>query len=118
MSSINGKINYCLFIGDTFKQPIQIKQDESVVDVSTYSFKMQIRRCKDSNTIIHELTTPADIDTSDGVNGIIVLNISSATSLTFDEQNAVYDLFWIDNAGDVKTIMQGNFQILERITKN
>ncbi len=120
MSNINGKINYCVYIGDDFKATLTINDavTGSAIDVSTYSFKMQIRKCKDSSAVIYELTTPANIDTSNGVNGIIVLKIDSADTLTFAEQNAVYDLFWIDNAGDIKTISQGNFQILERITKN
>jgi hypothetical protein len=82
---------------------------------------MQIRSCKDNSTIIHELNSPtaaSGIDTSNGASGIITLNISSANTLSFVEQNAVYDLFWIDNLGEYKTIQLGNFQILERITKN
>ncbi len=121
MSNINGKINYCVYIGDTFKATLKIEQAGTIVDVSTYTFKMQIRSCKDSSVIIHELNSPtpaSGIDTSNGTNGIIVLNISSTDTLTFSEQNAVYDLFWIDNAGEVKTIEKGNFQILERINKH
>ena len=120
MSNINGKINYCVYIGDTFKATLEIKQDNVVVDVSTYTFKMQIRKCKDSSTVIHELNSPAinGIDISDGVNGIIILTISSTDTLAFLERNAVYDIIWTDNLGEIKTISQGNFQILERTTKN
>lgn len=117
MSNIDGKINYCVYIGDDFKATLQFEQDGSPIDVSTYSFKMQIRKCKDA-ALIHELTTPTDIDTSQGANGIIVLSISDADTLTFSEENAVYDLFWTDNSGEIKTVVRGNFQILERITKN
>ena len=122
MSNIEGKINYCVYIGDTLKATLTI-QDKVTgipIDVSTYTFKMQIRSCKDNSVVIHELNSPniaAGIDTSNGANGVITLNISSTDTLTFSEQNAVYDLFWIDNLGDIKTIEVGNFQILERITK-
>jgi hypothetical protein len=123
MSNIDGKINYCVYIGDTFKATLTIKDKvtQEVIDVSSYTFKMQIRACKDNSIIIHELNSPTaidGIDTSNGTNGIITLNISSTDTLTFTEQNAVYDLFWIDNLGEYKTIQLGNFQILERITKN
>ena len=120
MSNIKDNINYCVYIGDTFKATLEIKQDNVAVDVSTYSFKMQIRKCKDSSTVIHELSSPAvnGIDLTDGANGIIVLTISSNDTLNFAEQNAVYDIFWTDNLGEIKTISKGNFQIKERITKN
>jgi hypothetical protein len=120
MSNINGNINYCVYIGDDFKQPLEIKQNGVLIDVSTYSFKMQIRSCKDNITVIHELSSPAasGIDISNGANGVITLIISKTDTLNFSETNAVYDLIWIDGSGDIKTISKGNFQILERITKN
>jgi len=119
MSTIINKINYCVFIGDDFREPLAIKQDGVPIDVSGYDFKMQIRSCKNNSVVIHELTTPTDIDaTTAGINGIITLMISKATTLLFEEEDAVYDLFWTDTTGNNKTIVQGDFRIKERITKN
>ena len=120
MSSIDGKTNYCVFIGDDFRATLTITQNNVAVDVTGYSFKMQIRKCKSSSIIVHELNSPAasGIDISQAANGIITLTISSTDTINFAEQNAVYDLFWTDTSGEKKTISQGNFQIIERITKN
>jgi hypothetical protein len=120
MSSIQNKIDYCVYIGDDFRASLTIKQGNTVIDLTGYSFKMQIRKCKSSTAIIHELNSPLanGIDITNAANGIITLVISSSITLTFNEQNAVYDLFWVDTSGEIKTISQGNFQILERITKN
>ena len=122
MSDIVGKINFCVYIGDDFIQELEIKDKDTglVIDVSGYTFKMQIRSCKDNAIIIHELNSPAGsgIDISNGANGIIILTISKTDTLNFTEQNAVYDIYWTDDSGNIKTFVQGNFQILERITKN
>lgn len=119
MSTIINKINYCVFIGDDFTARLTIKQDGVAIDVSGYGFKMQIKSCKNNSVIIHELTTPTDIDAATaGAIGIITLTISKATTLLLEEEDAVYDLFWTDDAGNNKTIVQGDFRIKERITKN
>lgn len=118
MSTLNGKVNYCVFIGDDFSSTLTLKQAGSIIDVTGYSFKMQIRKCKDSTTVLHELNSPAanGIDITNAANGIIILTIPSASTAALKQQNAVYDLFWTDTAGKKKTISQGNFQILSPVT--
>jgi hypothetical protein len=122
MSSIDGKNNYCVYIGDDFRATltVKLKGTDTVVDMTGYSFKMQIRRCKDNDDLIHELSSPAPngIDITDAANGIIVLTIPSSVTLTIEEQNAVYDLYWVDTVGEIKTISRGSFRFLERVTKN
>jgi hypothetical protein len=115
------KANYSVYIGDDFEATETIVDDQgNAVDMTGYSFKMQIRTCKNSPTVIHELNSPAinGIDITNAASGIIVLSISSTDTLNFSEQNVVYDLFWTDDSGKIKTILQGNFLILERVTKN
>ena len=118
MATIDSK-TFTIRIGNDFNKLLEIRQEDGVtpIDVTGYSFKMQIKKCKDDDTAIATLTSPTDIDISDAANGNIIINISDTVTATYEEQNAVYDLQWTTDLGIVTTILEGDIQILQTVTK-
>ena len=104
--------------GDTFFKSITIKQNGELLNMTGYTFSMDIRSCIDDATTILELTEANNrIDTSLVDQGILILNIDNADTLNLEQQKAVYDLEWVDTNSDVRTILQGVVEILETITR-
>ncbi len=104
--------------GDTFRKSVQVKQNGVLLDMTGYSFRMDIRGCIDDSSTIIELTEAnSRIDTSLVAQGVIILFISDTDTLTLDEQKGVYDLEWTDTNSDIRTILQGVVEILETVTR-
>jgi len=114
------KLNLEIYIGDTFQKLLQFFEADGVtpIDITGYSFKMQIRKCKDSPDVIAELNSPTEIELTDPTSGKITLKLNSATTSTLEEQNAVYGLNWTDLSPAIRTLVEGNIRIIETITKN
>ena len=116
--AIIDKKTFTIRIGNDFYKLLQITLDgTNPIDLTDYSFKMQIRGCKSDPNVIQELVSPSTIDISDAENGNIILTLSGAVTSALEERNAVYDLQWTTNLGKVETILEGNIKILETVTK-
>ena len=126
MTEIN-KRKFTARIGNDFIKKLTFtKQDPSdpnnkdakiPIDMTGYSFEIQVRKCKSDVDTILSLSSPTDIDISDVANGNITISITDTVTTTLNERNAVYDLKWTTNLGIITTILEGNFQILETVTK-
>ncbi len=104
--------------GDTFRKSVQVKQNGELLDMTGYSFRMDIRGCIDDSSAIIELTEAnSRIDISLVAQGIVILFINDTDTLALDEQKAVYDLEWTDTNSDIRTILQGVVEILETVTR-
>jgi hypothetical protein len=104
-------------IGDDFSKLLEITNKKVPVDMTGYSFKMQIRKNKGDATAILTLVSPTNIDISDVANGNIIITISNAVTTTLVEQQAVYDLKWTTDLGIVTTILEGAVQIQQTVTE-
>ncbi len=117
MANIDSR-TFTIRVGNDFSKLLEIRQeDDTPIDVTGYSFKMQIRKCRDDDVAIATLASPTDIDVTDAANGNIIINISDTVTATYEEQNAVYDLQWTTDLGIVTTILEGDIQILQTVTK-
>ncbi len=104
--------------GDDFIRAITVKQNGVLLDMTNYSFEMDIRGCIDDVSTIIELTVAnGRIDISQVAQGVIILNINNVDTLALNEQKAVYDLKWTDTNSDKKTILQGVMEILEIVSR-
>jgi hypothetical protein len=104
--------------GDTFSHAVTIKQNDSLLDMTNFTFSMDIRSCIDDSSTILELTQANNrIDTSLVDQGVIILRIDAADTLNLSPQKGVYDLEWVDTNGDTKTILQGVVEIIETVTR-
>lgn len=109
-----------LFIrkGDTFSNSITVKQNGVLLDMTDYTFEMDVRNCLDDSVTIIELTQGnGRIDTSLVAQGIIILTINDIDTLALNEQKGVYDLKWTDTNLDKRTILQGIVEIIETVTR-
>ena len=115
---------YTIRIGDDFRQKLTLKDKETgnPLNLSGYSFKMEISECKSNLDPILTLESPIGIsgigiEIDDAINGNIFLIISKNITKDLTDTNAVYDLKWTTDVGQVTTILEGNIQILETVTK-
>lgn len=118
--STAGDINLEIVIRDTFAKTFSFFEDEArtiVKDLTGYSFKAQIRKCKNSSTVILEFVSPTTIDITLASVGKIILKASSAVTGLLTEQNAVWDIHWVDPSSNTFTFLEGSVQILETTTK-
>jgi hypothetical protein len=112
------KRTYTIRTRDDFVKLLTFTSDGTTpIDMTGYSFEMQIRKCKSDVDAILSLSSPADIDISDVANGNITISITDTVTTTLNEGNAVFDLKWTTDLGIITTILEGNFQILETVTK-
>lgn len=104
--------------GDTFSKSVRVIQNGELLDMTGYTFTMDIRNCIDDTITILELTEAnSRIDTSLVAQGIVILYIDSTDTALLEEQKAVYDLQWVDTSSYTRTILQGNVEILETVTR-
>lgn len=109
--------NFIIRIGDDFiKELVFTDATGERIDLTDYSFKMQLRRTK-CGTLVYELESPDSIDISQAADGIIFLNIPADATALFEEQNTIFDLIWVTNLLITTTILKGNIQILQRVTR-
>lgn len=112
------KFSWSIGIGNDFDKLLQFRDSNgNAIDLTNYSFKLQIRKCRTDNETIATLQSPTDIDVSDAVNGNIIITITSAITSTFEEVNAVFDLQWVTDVGIISTVAAGNIQISLPITR-
>ncbi len=104
--------------GDTFRKSIEVEQNGVLLDMTGYSFRMDVRGCiNDTSTIIELTEANGRIDISLVDQGIVILIINDVDTLALNEQKAVYDLEWTDTNSDIRTILQGVIEILETVTR-
>ena len=120
MSVIPGKLDKPLqiYIGKDYSKLFTVEDSNgNARDMTGYSFKAQIRKCKSSTTAIVTFESPTSIDISDVANGNITLILTDVETGALDEVNGVFDLQWTTDTGDTNIIIQGKAQILETVTK-
>lgn len=120
MSVIPDKLDKPLqiYIGKDYGKLFTVQDsDGNARDMTGYSFKAQIRKCKSSTTAIVTFESPTSIDISDAANGNITLKLTDVETGTLSEINGVFDLQWTTDTGDINVILEGRAQILETVTK-
>jgi hypothetical protein len=116
-TSVVDTANFFIKKGDTFSQLIKVEEDGAVLDMTDYSFKMDIRRTVDDLLILQLTDLNSRIDISLVSQGIIILKITDIDTNNLDEQDAVFDLKWTDTNSEVKTILEGKIRIQKTVTR-
>lgn len=117
---IAGNQNLTIPIGDTFSTALTFYSDEAktqTIDVTGYTFKGQVRKCKNSSTVILEFVSPTTVDMTLASVGKVILKASAAVTGALAEENAVWDFKWTDTSGNVLTLIKGSVSIIETVTK-
>ena len=110
---IPGKLNYTMTRGDDFAAEMTIQEGNPLapVDVSARTYTAQIRATADALTV----TATFSVDMTDAATGIVVLRL--ADTVTDDLGGSyVWDLQQ-NTAGVIRTLVGGNFVVLDDVTR-
>lgn len=113
-----GKLTIEIEQGTTFNPVLTWKDSNgTVIDITGYTARMQIRESITSDTLIDELTTENGGITLGGVLGTITLLISAADTEAYTFTTGVYDLEMISPAGTVTRLLEGTIKLDLEVTR-
>ena len=112
-----GRLNFTCPQGSTFDTTLTWKIDDTPVDVSGYSGRLQVRETHDSTDYIVDLT-----DLNGGINlgasaGTINIFISAEDTASFITGDHVYDLEVISGNTTVTRLVEGRFNVTPEVTR-
>ena len=111
-----GIYNFTCDQGATFERVIEITNyDNSIVDLSSKTGRMQVRKDIEASSALIELTTENNRMTLDSNAGSITLLISAADTAAL-QFSGIYDLEVVSADGTVDRVLQGNFHLDENVT--
>lgn len=113
-----GRYNIVCDQGSTFQRVIEIKGlDNTVLNLSGYTARMQVRREIDATATLIELTTENGRITIYPSLGTIELNLTSTETGAL-ARGGYYDLEIIDtSSGDVQKVLRGEFRLEKEVTR-
>ena len=117
---IPAKINLTIYQGTTFKKEFQwlIGTPPTPVDITGYTFRMQIReKIKDPDFLVELTTENSKIVITTPVEGRFSLIVSHIETSLMDFKTAVYDLEVISPSGEVSRFCEGSVQISPEVTR-
>lgn len=114
-----GIYNIIIEQGADFSLPLTWRDgNNTLVNVTGYSARMQIRESYDSEDYIVSLTSGLNGGiTLGGAAGTILVEIPAATTATIGQSAAVYDLEMVSSAGAVTRLVQGNVYVSREVTR-
>ena len=111
-----GIYNFTCDQGATFERVIEITNyDDSIVDLSGKTGRMQVRKDIEASSALIELTTENNRMTFDSNAGSITLLISAADTAAL-QFGGIYDLEVVASDGTVDRVLQGIFDLDENVT--
>lgn len=94
-----------------------IHDDGSVLDLTGYSARMQIRSTVATITTLYELTVANGRIELNALAGQLRLNIPNTVTAAMTWRSGVYDLEIVSGAGVVTRVMQGNATLSLEVTR-
>lgn len=119
MSVIPDKLDRPLqiYIGKDYGKLLTVKDSaRNPRDMTGYSFKGQVRKCKSDTTALITFESPTSIDITNANIGQIILQLSNLETASLPEVNGVFDLEWATDAGDINIILEGRVTIIKTVT--
>jgi len=106
--------------GSTFELNIQAQNsDKSVMDLTGYDARMQVRETIDSSTVLLSASTGDGRITINAPGGIVMIRVGADVTTVLTFNTAKYDVE-IYKAGDlttVKRLVQGNISLHPEVTR-
>lgn len=111
--------NLCRVRGDTSPFRVAVSNGTAAINITGYTFAFTVDPSPapvDSANNLFQLTTGSGITITDGPNGIIQLQLSTPQA---DQAPSVYfyDLQMTDAGGLITTILRGQYEVQQDITK-
>lgn len=118
MGACAGKYNVIADQGATFARLITWKDDENTpVDLTGYSARMQVREKYTSTVAALSLSTPSSGISLGTTNGQITLSVPASTMAALPSGEYVYDLEMVSSTGAVTRLLQGTFTVTPEVTR-
>lgn len=115
---VAAKYNIKMEQGSTFLRTFNITDDEgTVVDLTDYIARMQIRSDVAASSVIVSCSTLANYMNIDGSSGTIVVSIPATVTSTFTNTSGVYDLELESPDGVVTRLLEGNVRLSLNVTR-
>lgn len=111
-----GKYNFVCPQGATFSKELTWNIDDSPVDLTAYSAKMQVREKYTSSSTILDLSTDNGDITLGGSDGTILIEIDSDTTSEIFAKEYIYDLELISSS-TVTRLIEGKFIVIAGVTR-
>lgn len=111
-----GKYNFVCPQGATFSKELTWSIDDSPVDLTTYSAKMQVREKYTSTTKILDLSSSNGDITLGGTDGTILIEINADTTSSLIAKEYVYDL-QLESSSVVTRLIEGKFIVSPEVTR-
>jgi hypothetical protein len=108
-----GTYNFTLEQGSTFSRRLTVQENNSALDLTGYTGRMQMRSTHDSDTIILSFT----VTVSDASSGQLTTTASATTTASITPGIYVYDLEIESSASTVTRLMQGNITVTPEVTR-
>ena len=113
---VPGKYNIVCPQGSTYSQRFTYHIDESPVNLTTYTARMQVRETHSSDIKVFDLTTANGGIVLGGSLGTIDVSISATDTAAVVAKNYVYDLELV-NGSVVTRIVEGQFIVTPEVTR-
>ena len=112
-----GRFNFRVYQGDTFNTAPAWKINNTYVNVTGYTAKMQVRQDVNSASVIVELSTANGRIVTGGSDGKFTMTLTPAVTSALPPGNYVYD-FEITSPDSVVTkLLAGGFAVIAEVTQ-
>lgn len=104
--------------GATFRRRLTLKNDDgTLIDLSGYSARMQVRKTGESASPLISLTTENGRISIDGSAGTVTLLLTAIETETLLADAYIYDLELVSPVGDVQRLLEGRFVVSRNVTR-
>lgn len=111
-----GKLNLICPQGSTFSKSLTYEIDNTPVDLSTHTARMQVRKRHSSKSPVIDLTTENGGMTVSS-EGVITFLATSEDTALIEPGEYVYDLEIISTNGEVSRLIEGKFDVTPEVTR-
>jgi hypothetical protein len=111
-----GLVNFVCPQGSTFKRTLTYTLDETPIDLSGYSARLQVREAHYSLESLISLVSGSGI-TVGGSSGVIDILISDEVTSEIPAGTHVYDLEIESSSGIVDRLIEGSFTVTPEVTR-
>lgn len=108
-----GTYNFTLDQGSTFSRQLTVQDNNTAMDLTGYTGRMQMRSTHDSDTIALSFT----VTVANAEQGKLNITASATTTAALTEGIYVYDLEIESSAGTVTRLMEGNITVTPEVTR-
>lgn len=112
-----GRFNFRVYQGDTFNTAPAWKINNTYVNVTGYTAKMQVRQDVNSTSVIVELSTANGRIVTGGADGKFTMTLTAAQTTALPPGNYVYDFEVTSPGGVVTKILAGGFSVIAEVTQ-